>query len=420
VLRHELILAGLLLTGLIAAAPAAAAADVVPSTADSDTLASDQQDAWYLRGLSSLLVRRRPDADASLGADPQLAQERFLPYAGWRIERIHILGREAFGTVESAGGASLSMVPRDSLKTRAGPFERMLNSLAVPTREGIVRNFLLFQEGGRVAPAALADSERLLRQQSYIRDALIVALPFDEAAQTVDIVVLVRDRWPWGVQAEVQSAARQQVAVFHRNAGGFGLNLEAEFLHDQDRRPVDGWRTRLATVNLAGSFVDLALETRRAWDRDQTMISAARNFSYPDMRLLGGWSLVDETEKALPELPADLSLRRRSHDTWLGWNLHLVARPERPERRRLRLVPAVRLQHVDYRDPPLALAPDARAWRDHQRYLAQLHLVSLDFYTSSLVYSHGETEDIPTGLWARWSAATRRASCRTASTTARA
>jgi hypothetical protein len=360
--------------------------------------AQRQRDAWYRRGFSALLTRRPPDEDAALGARPQLARERFLPYAGWRIERIHVLGRGAFGTIDD-DVLLFAAEPQPGPATRMHPAERALSALAAPTREPILRNFLLFHEGGSVVPTALADSERLLRRQAYVRDALIILLPLPEPEQAVDVVVLVRDRWPWGVQASVRSADAQQVAVFHRNVGGLGVNLEAELLHDRDRRPVDGWRTRASAVNVAGTFVDLALDTRSAWDRDLTAWSAERRFSYPDIRLLGGWSLVDETHKALPELPDGARLQSRVQDGWLGWNVHLRPAAHHDERR-LRLVPALRVQDVAYAAPPLAFAPGPRAWRDHRRYLGQLHLVGLDFYTTSLVHGYGETEDLPVGLWA--------------------
>lgn len=371
-----------------------------PETDDpTERRGQERREAWYKRGFDSLLVRREPDADASLGADPRLARERFLPFAGLVIREVHLLAREAFGTIEAAGGAELAVVSPDSLASRASPFERMLNSLATPTRDAVLENFLLLRRGDRVVPAVLADSERMLRQQAYVRDALIVVLPLPDHPGEVDLVVLVRDRWPWGVQGSVKSADAQQATLFHRNVGGLGLNLETELMHDRDRQPVDGWRTFASTTNLAGTFIDLAAERRWAWDRDRTAVVAERRLSYPDLRLLGGWTLAEQTQKDWPGLPDSERLRSRTHDVWLGWNIYL--RPTaRYEDRRLRLVPAVRLQQVDFREPPLAYASGPRVWRDFRRYLLQLHLVGLDYYTTSLVYDHGETEDLPAGLWA--------------------
>ncbi len=394
-----LILVGICLLGAPPSAAGAPVAGAAPPSDESVPQATGPREAWYVRGLSAFFARRAPDEDAALAADPQLARRRFLPYAGRRIQGIYILGREAFGTVAPAGAGPVAGTRPDSLRTRAGPFERWLNSLAVPTRSGVLRHFLLFGEGQLLVPARLADSERLLRQQVYVRDALIIVLPLAEQPDAVDVVVLVRDRWPWGVQASVRSADSQQVAVFHRNAAGLGLNLEVELLHDRTVRPADGWRTRASATNVGGSFVHLALDTWRSWERDQTAFAAERSFDYPDIRLLGGLLASDETRRGLSELPRDEALRSRTRETWLGWNVHLRPSAGHDERR-LRLVPALRVQDVRFDDPPLAFAPNGRLWRDHRRYLLQCNLTGLDYYTAGLIYDYGETEDIPVGLWA--------------------
>ena len=38
-------------------------------------------------------------------------------------------------------------------------------------------------------------------------------------------------------------------------------------------------------------------------------------------------------------------------------------------------------------------------WLDWQRVLGQVTLLGVDYYTTSLVNSYGETEDIPSGNW---------------------
>ncbi len=363
------------------------------------------RDGWFFRGLRALVARRDPTADAAAGERTRLAREPFLRHESRPIHSVIVFGRKAFGELDPAAAADdTADASSGGLRGRAeagvAAAGRLLDSLAPRTRETVIRNHLLFAAGDRLDPFALADSERLLRDLPFIQDVRIEVFPLLERDDdAVAVVVMVRDRWPWGARADIKTAQRWDAAVFHRNAGGLGLDLESQLLVARDQDPAVGWLARGGYRNLAGSFVDLTAEARRAWDRDHTRLAAARRFVHPDLRLVGGVSAESRTEYDHDDLPAGESLRTRSAGFWVGWGI-VVGTSDREDRRRVRLVPAVGADRVDYRDPPRRHAPDPRRWRDRTRYLAQLNLSSVDYYTASLVYGYGETEDIPAGLWA--------------------
>ncbi len=356
-----------------------------------------RRDGWFARGISALITRKDPAADASAGSRTQLARDRFLLYTGLGIHRIHIIGRTAFGTVVPDSTLSVMEEPADSLITRASAVERLLNSAAAGTRDAVIRNFLLFDEGDVLDPFLIADSERLLRRQTYIRDARIEVIPRPDRPGQVDVIVLVRDRWPWGVNADVQSADRYDIAFYHRNIGGLGWNLEAQLFYERNRSPETGWRLRTSATNLAGSFIDVAVVNRDTWDLERTVVTADRDFTFPDLRLVGGGELRSTTDRNHDLLPEGVALRSRVRGAWVGWGFRL-READQLGHRRLRLVPSVGVTHLDYQDPPRWYG-DQNDWRDHTRYLGQLTLSGFDYYTTSLVYGYGETEDLPSGLW---------------------
>lgn len=69
----------------------------------------------------------------------------------------------------------------------------LANALHIETRESVVRGFLLFREGQIYDPERVAESERNLRAQSFLRSASIETSAPHEG--TVDIVVTTRDSW---------------------------------------------------------------------------------------------------------------------------------------------------------------------------------------------------------------------------------
>ncbi len=72
-------------------------------------------------------------------------------------------------------------------------YGRLANRLHWVTREREVRHLLLFKEGDPWKPQRIAESERLLRRESYLYDARV--RPLRLCGNAVDLLVLVRDVW---------------------------------------------------------------------------------------------------------------------------------------------------------------------------------------------------------------------------------
>lgn len=399
------------LTALVLVA-AGAAAGPPPAPAGPDDLPTRdlvgtgiyEGDSWYVRGFNSLFARDDAALDSSARPVTELAQAPFLPFAGRRIRSVVIAGREAFGAV--AGDVRdrdderqlAAEAHADSLPTRASPLERLLNDLATATTDGTIGRFLLFRVGQPLDPFALADSERLLRDQSFISDARIAVEPAIDAPGEVDVFVFVRDRWPWGVKGVVKTRDKFTLEFYHRNVAGRGLNLEVETPYHRGKSPELGRRLRASMTNVAGSFVDVSLESRRLWDEYGTTFRADRGFLFADITAVGGLELSQWENRNETRLPEGVHLDQRRSDLWLGWGLDLDHGRQR-DRARRRLIPAVGVEAVDYVEPPRWYLDDPDAWWDYRRYLGQASFTDVDYYTTSLVTGYGETEDLPSGTW---------------------
>jgi hypothetical protein len=363
-----------------------------------------ERDSWYVRGFNALFARDDAALDSSARPETELAQSPFMPFAGRRIGRVVIAGREAFGTVaeeirDSDDERRLAAEAQaDSLPTRTSTFERMLNGLATATTDGTIGRFLLFREGQLLDPFALADSERLLRSQSFISDARIVVEPSRDAPGEVDVLVFVRDRWPWGVKGIVKTGDKFTVEVYHRNVGGRGLNLEVETPYHRGKSPELGRRVRASMANVAGSFVDVSLESRRVWDVYSTTLRADRGFLFADITAIGGLELSELEERNVSSLSDGVHLDSRRSDLWLGWGLDLDHGRSR-DRARRRLIPALGVAAVNYIEPPRWYLDDPDTWWDYTRVLGQVSFTDADYYTTNLVTGYGETEDMPDGTW---------------------
>jgi hypothetical protein len=141
---------------------------------------------------------------------------------GRPIRRIHVFTGAVFG----AEAGPVPAVARS-----------VANSLHWRTRERTVRSELLFREGEPCQLVRLAESERLLRAQSYLRSARVVARPTDDGA--VDVEVFTQDDWSLRGSARVEGGEEgpvRRLRLGHENFLGRGIRVNARY-SNLGRRP---------------------------------------------------------------------------------------------------------------------------------------------------------------------------------------
>lgn len=119
----------------------------------------------------------------------------------------------------------------------AGFVNSLGNSLHWQTRAATVRRELLFAEGEPCDPRRLAESERLLRGQAYIRAARIT--PAARADGGVDVVVETRDDWSLRGSVRIESGEGgpiRRARLAEENVLGRGIRVQMRY-SNVGRRP---------------------------------------------------------------------------------------------------------------------------------------------------------------------------------------
>ena len=168
---------------------------------------------------------------------------------------------------------------------------RLANRWHIVTREGVVRELLLFREDDSVTVNAIAETERILRGKSYLYDARIVAnrvCANADGVAVVDLIVVTRDVWSLSPELSVTRTGgedRLRAGVSEINLGGSGSNLDITVFENLDRQGVSasyadpnlgrgrvGMRLRYDDTD-DGELVEAgigqpfyALSARRSWD----------------------------------------------------------------------------------------------------------------------------------------------------------
>jgi hemolysin activation/secretion protein len=113
---------------------------------------------------------------------------------------------------------------------------RTANRLHINTRDAVVRNQLLFKTGQPFRLRVLRETERILRANVYLYDAVIVPVAWD--GQAVDLEVRTRDNWTLnpGINFSRQGGEnRGAVQLEEKNLLGTGRGLKFDWAKNVDR-----------------------------------------------------------------------------------------------------------------------------------------------------------------------------------------
>ncbi len=230
----------------------------------------------------SCLRRPAPALAAALAlaaAVPAAAQEGAGACPGGRISEIFVDNRSVF----DVGGADLD--------DRFNWAYRSANRMHVRTRERVIRRELLFEVGECYVPELLADSERILRNLSFIAEADVFAVPQPDG--TRHVVVETRDEWSTRLEPQWDSddGSVQVTGVELRedNLFGTGQHASAYFKEQQGERV---YGASLGTRQLLGTRLDAEVGVAKT----PVGVSVVQRLAYPFRGENGRWAFREQIE----------------------------------------------------------------------------------------------------------------------------
>jgi len=214
----------------------------------------------------------QPDFEPASGGYPftEMTEVNYALPEDVTVNRIHLTTLDVFDESN----------PREN-----NALYRLANRIHVETRDYLLRQQLLFDEGEVLEQRRLEESARLLRRQDYLYDADI--RPVSLCGDELDVEVVARDTWSLTIDASFDRSGGENNLGFgirDTNFLGHGVELSLKSKQDVER---DTLEFGFKTDNLAGSrlksrlrFADsddgseeyallelpfYSLESRRAW-----------------------------------------------------------------------------------------------------------------------------------------------------------
>lgn len=333
---------------------------------------------------------------------PKTPQRRTNPaqrYAGRIVRSVQI-------TVTDPFGYSVD----DTTKAPKAWVQRAGNSLHYRTHKYVVRQLLLVERLDTLDPLKIAESERLLRASPIVNDARITVARSARSRDSVDVYVVVQDKWNFDVSAEGDLTSASLTAR-DRNLLGLGQELEQQVIYGPgfERPELSGKHT---VYNIQGTYITSILRYSSTSTVDAVNLSFDRPFYSPLTRYAGGVSAGKTWARypvfdALGEEVGTQRVDPMTLDIWLGRSFALANDGTEPGRQSS-IVGGLRYAETRYALRPSFNEDTLRINSNTALWLAGAGFSVRQYYKERYLFRFGATEDVPEGLLLKGTAGFRK------------
>ncbi len=285
----------------------------------------------------------------------------------------------------------------DTTKVTDFWIEKVANKLHSKSNPYVIRKNLWFDEGDPLDPNLFMDNERLLRTLPYLKDVKIVVKTRPWAEDMVDVLVLTKDVFSFGLTGELGDINKGDVGVYDKNILGIGHEVGARIVAHTDRMPHVGFETYYSVNNIKGNFINFAAGYANTYIRQGFYVSFDRDFLRPQSVYAGGLTVIRSYRSDQITLEDNVisafPLNYLFLDGWYGRRLKLGIKPNDS---RFQMTLSGRIRNIAFYNRH-ADASGNLYFANSTMYLAGLSFSERSYVRDRLIYSYGITEDIPKG-----------------------
>ncbi len=364
-----------------------------------DTISPSKKNALLNSRASQKLmetIQHKPLSDSAINIK---SEAPFLPYEGKIIRKI-IINRIGF---------ERNVI--DTTRWIRSTAAKIGNRLHNDTKTWVIRNNLFLREGKPLNPYRVADNERYLRNLEFILDSRIFVLPDSEESDSVDLLVMTRDVFSFGVAVAPYSTHEYRFRLQEANLGGMGQKLRMTGVYDYDRSPKTGYEFLYQKWNLFGSFINASIayteiNSGRSIGNENEygyLFRLDRPLYHPHARWTGALELSRNWSKNNfnTEEKSFYDYEYTIKDLWAGYSFglkKLLPGPAHGENRNRTFIALRTFDQEFTRLPDKTFLPnDSMIYVNRSDVLGQLSFFKQNFYKTRYVLGFGRTEDIPYG-----------------------
>lgn len=316
-----------------------------------------------------------------------LALDYFNKYEGKVIAEIDILALDVFGP-------SINN-PTKKAKHWA---EKAANTIHTKSNLKTIKKRLLFAIGDVLDPEIMYENERLIRNLPYIRDTRIIVEQDSIYEGLVNVTVLTKDRFSFGVSGGVKGTSSGNIKLYNRNIFGVGHEVSVRFVGHVNRSPYLGIETFYSINNIAGKYLDIQLGYLNTYLREGYVLDVDKPFYTQTTKWgYGAYSArMYRTDRITNNDPVRVEedLNVSFNSVWGGRGINIS-----PHHKNItQLVFSGAINNWNYFEEPMVEEGNEHFFANHTLYMAGLTISQRRFIQDQLIYSYGIIEDIPEGF----------------------
>ena len=321
---------------------------------------------------------------------PLNGPEEYATYKGKIIRNIDIRIIEPYGTTIDK-----------PVIDHYTPFQKFANRIQIKTKEWVVKNDLLFRQGDAIDPILISDTEKNLWDRSTFKDIKIFVVPVDDSPGEVDIVVMLQDRWSWGLSSTLAYDHISGGIEFKNFMGlpqSIWSNVSVNFRRDNIYTLAGGY----GFDNIKRSHVDVSIRYNYDNLSKGADIKIVRNFFSANSQWAGHVKAAFNQESAaLPNtfgaaIPTNVTYNWQ--DVWLARSF-ILPKSLGKDLDLMRLVVSGRMYRYQYNNRPYEVSPDgSQIFLNRTYFLGSIGLANWDYYIDHSVYYLDQAEYFGKGL----------------------
>jgi len=309
-------------------------------------------------------------------------RDNFTRYEGLVITNIKIVSLDPFG------------VTLDSIETpELNKTGKILNNIHIETKERIVRKYLLFKVGDVISDFRLRESERILRQLSFIGDARVyVVIVSDSEAE---VLITTQDVFSLGAGISLTNSNKGELSFYEKNISGSGQELLIGVPYNFSVDNKIGLRVEYRVNNIARTFADFKVfgVTKNLYK--SYGIALGKTFVSAESKYAGALRLTETfMYNDLDTLSKPAPVEFTFQDYWIARSFMLNKADL------TRLIVGLRYTNNNVYNRPQIDRNSYHALQQYELFLASLSLSRQNFVKTSMIYNFGRIEDIPYGFLA--------------------
>lgn len=279
--------------------------------------------------------------------------------------------------------------------------EEIANAYRFKTRDWVVRSKLLFNAGDTLNSKLLEESERILRNSGYFKDAVIKIQKSNKSKKNVNVLVIVQEKWTLSFLLSYNADNKNgYIGLNDENFLGLGHKFNLKYTHDQRKAIGSGGEFNYIGKNIEGTFINAGIRLRA----DNRSSFQSINLSRPFITAFIPWSgelnfswekniyeYIDKNENKL-----SFKFKENIQDIWIGKNFELPFLSDKINKT-IRFFAGFRANYHGHPERPFTSLISYRIFENYSQYLFNIGILNRRFYKDKFIDKFGITEDIPIG-----------------------